>query len=92
MLALRLHRRDHLVLDAALRRRGPRIILASLAMGGALWFAGRAMEPYLHTTLLIETLLLSALVLGGILLYVALALALGAVNLAGLRALIGRSS
>jgi putative peptidoglycan lipid II flippase len=35
-------------IDAAARRRLPRIVVAALAMGALLWFVGRAMSPSAH--------------------------------------------
>ncbi len=40
-LAVALHRRGHLVLDAQIRRRLPRMAVAALVMGAALYFAQR---------------------------------------------------
>ncbi len=71
VLAIALHRRGHLVTDADLRRRLPRMALAAAAMGVTLWFAeaplfhfGRWFGLISLVTLGIGVYALAALVLG----------------------------
>lgn len=46
LLYATLVRRGHFVADARLKRRLPRLALAALLMGAALWFGERLIEPY----------------------------------------------
>jgi len=84
--------RGEFVADARLRRILPRILLASLVMGAALWFAALALAPYFATPtgLLARTGALAALVGAGLLVYAVSALVLGAVDLGQLRRLLRR--
>jgi putative peptidoglycan lipid II flippase len=49
MLSWRLHKRGHLALDARLRARLPRILISSLLMGFAVWFAAEFVHSMLPT-------------------------------------------
>jgi putative peptidoglycan lipid II flippase len=54
-------------IDAAARRRLPRIIAAALGMGGALWLASSALPPFSHS--LAQIAALTGLVAGGMAVY-----------------------
>lgn len=69
MLYLTLVKRGHFHVDARLKRRAPRLALASLAMGGVLWFGQGLMTPYIHGTWLVRGLALAVLVSAGCLVY-----------------------
>lgn len=69
MLYLTLVRRGHFTLDARLRRRAPRLVLAALAMGAALWLGQGMLTPYLNGTWLVRGLAMAALVSAGCLVY-----------------------
>ncbi len=90
LLALGLRKRGYLVLDDRLKGRLPRIAVASTLMGLALWGAGRWLGPWFDGDLTVRVAGLAILVAGGLGLYGALALALGAVRLGELKALISR--
>jgi putative peptidoglycan lipid II flippase len=85
MLASTLHARRQLLLDEQCRRRLPRIVGASVVMGVVLWLAARALEPALADGFLLKLVALVALILGGMALYGAVALLVGAASLAALR-------
>ena len=88
-LAVSLWRHAHLALDAGFRRRVPRIALASAAMASCLVLAARALGSALAGGLALKIAALAALVAGGIVLYGALALGLGAVELALVKRVLG---
>jgi putative peptidoglycan lipid II flippase len=67
-------------LDARLRNRGPRILLASLAMGGCLWVAAQLLHPYLQLPFL-RYLALFGLVMIGIVSYFGVGTLIGAFRL-----------
>ncbi|WP_260924768.1 murein biosynthesis integral membrane protein MurJ [Novosphingobium sp. 9] len=69
MLYLTLVRRGHFQADARLRRRAPRLAVAALLMGAALWFAQDWMMPYTHGTWLVRGLALAVLVGAGCVVY-----------------------
>jgi len=87
LLFFTLVRRGHWTLDDGLRRRLPRLLFSALAMGLALWFGARLVEPWLQpgSPLLHQVAALGALVLGGSLVYFALAFATGGADIASLR-------
>ena len=87
--ALRKH--GHVATDAGFRRRVPRILIASLAMAAALVFAARALAAPLAAGLALKAAALAALVIGGALVYGALALALGAVEPGTMKRLLKRA-
>ena len=87
VLAVVLHRRGHLQLDARLRNRLPRTALASTGMGAALWFALPTLMPRLLGSELERALALAALVVGGLFLYGALAWVAGAARYADVSSL-----
>ena len=84
VLGVALHRRGHLVADADLLRRLPRMGLAAAGMAVTLWFA---QEPLFHFG---RWFGLISLVLVGVSAYGVAALLLGAVDVSSLRRLLGR--
>jgi len=88
-LAFSLWRHAHLPLDAAFRRRVPRIVLASVALAVGLHLGARTLSMAFAGGLPFKIAGLAALVGGGALLYGALVLALGAVELALVKRLTG---
>jgi putative peptidoglycan lipid II flippase len=79
-------------IDAAARRRLPRIILAALAMGGGLWFtAAFVWPPVLHAHGVAQAAILGVLVLGGVAIYGLLLALFGGVNWADAIGAIRRS-
>ena len=90
LLAWLLHRRGLLQTDARLRRRVPRILLAALAMAGALWLGARALEGAFAGPLWQGVPALAALVLGGMVGYGALAQLTGATSFRDLRGALRR--
>ena len=92
LLWLRLGRRGLMSFDLRLRRRAPRILLASLGMGGALLAGAAALAEAAAAGSLARASALALLVAGGGAAYGALALALGAVERSTLRALARRGA
>jgi putative peptidoglycan lipid II flippase len=80
ILATILRNRGHLEPDSRLKRRLPRAILASAAMGGALWAILPKVQPYFAGGVVEKTAALAFLVIGGILLFLCLAQVLGAAS------------
>ena len=80
LLAWRLWRVGKLTIDARFRRRVPRIALAGLAMGAALWLGLRFFDNALTGTFEAQLSAVTALVLGGLLSFVLLAWLLGAIT------------
>jgi putative peptidoglycan lipid II flippase len=77
--------RGFLTLDAQLKKRGPRILLASTLMGGAVYGASHFATSWLAGPLWLKATTLAGLVGLGFILFAALALMLGAASLADLR-------
>jgi putative peptidoglycan lipid II flippase len=69
MLYRTLVKRGHFTVDARLKRRAPRLALAAVAMGVALWFGQGLMAPYVHGTWAVRGLALAVLVSSGGLVY-----------------------
>ncbi len=90
LLALGLRRRGFLRLDARTRSRLPRMALASLLMGAALWGGTAALDGWFDAGMWIGVAGLALLVGGGLAVYGLLALVLGAVTPAELKALAAR--
>ncbi|MCH8001425.1 MAG: murein biosynthesis integral membrane protein MurJ [Proteobacteria bacterium] len=90
LLAVALRRRGFLTLDARLKGRLPRVALASLVMGLALWAAARWLGPWFEAALWWRIAGLAILVGGGLALYAGLAYGLHAVDRAELAALLRR--
>jgi putative peptidoglycan lipid II flippase len=92
MLAFMLRRRGYFAPDAQLKRRLPRMALATLIMGLALWGLMHALEPWLvggsGSTRLLAFVVL---VVAGLVLYGLAALLTGAADLKEARRLIGKS-
>ena len=85
LLGLTLARRGGFVPDAQVLTRLPLILVASGAMGAALWYGALYAAPYFEGTFLESVAALAALILGGMIAYAGLAQATGAVSLATLR-------
>ncbi len=90
LLALGLQRRGFLSLDARIRGRLPRILLASLMMGALLWAGQSGLEGWFDAGFWVRVAGLALLVGGGLAAYALLALLLGAIAPAELKALIAR--
>ena len=88
LLARGLIRRGHLQVDARLRGRAPRMVLAALIMAGGLWAAMAALTDYADGGGAPAILALAALVLGGAALFAAAAIVLGAVRIREARTLL----
>ncbi len=84
VLAIVLHRRGHLVTDADLRRRLPRMGLAAICMAVTLWFAEAPLFRFNRWIALI------ALVSLGIAVYSAAAVVFGAIDVGALKRMIMR--
>ena len=85
LLASRLRRDGHLNFDKRLRTRLPRITLASIAMGAALWFSQPYLLPYLDAGLWQGVGVLALLVFAGLFVYSALVFLLGAAKISEIR-------
>jgi putative peptidoglycan lipid II flippase len=92
LLWARLARSHFLVIDTRLRRRGPRMLLVSLAMGAALLAGAAGLDGALEGPTAIRAAALALLIGIGGTLYFALALAIRAIEPAALRALIRRGA
>ncbi|MBN8815384.1 MAG: murein biosynthesis integral membrane protein MurJ [Sphingomonas sp.] len=90
MLYWTLRQRGHFMTDARLRRRIPRLLLAAIAMGVALWFLGPLFNPYLTGSIVRRGLALMAFVSGGGAVYALACFATGAYRLSDLKTLLGR--
>ncbi len=86
LLAVRLARENGLSTDLRLRRRFMRIVVASAAMGLALWLMNGVLATWFAGDLMEKIGALVALIVAGLVVYAAAALGLGAANLADLRA------
>jgi len=87
LLARALHRQGHLELDARVRRRAPRIVLAAIGMGTALAAGSAVLAPWLADgATAVRFGALALLVGGGGAVFFALAHALGGADLADLKA------
>ncbi|MFQ5958121.1 MAG: murein biosynthesis integral membrane protein MurJ [Alphaproteobacteria bacterium] len=85
-----LARRGHLVLDARLKSRLPRAVLASVVMGLALWGIAAALAAPLAGGTGPRIAALAALVAAGVVFFAAAAQIVGAANLRELRAMLRR--
>ncbi len=81
LLGWHLRQRGHLVLDARLKRRLPRMGLASLIMALGLWLGAQALAAPLAGALMARIGALALLVAGGMALFAAAAQVLGAARL-----------
>lgn len=93
LLAHRLHRLGHFSLDLRLKQRLPRILVAALCMGGALWVASTLLANGMagFDPLIVKAFGLGIIVLGGAALYGVLAQAFGAAKFADMRAIMRKS-
>lgn len=90
-LAHALHRCGQFDVDARLKRRGPRILLAALGMGAGLAAGTALLTPFLEAgAAAVRFGALALLVAGGGALFLVLAQALGGTDLADLKALAGQ--
>jgi putative peptidoglycan lipid II flippase len=82
LLVTTLIRRKHFEADAALKRRGLLIALASAIMALALWGASFPLEAFIARSngLVVQILALGGLIAGGAIVYLAVAQATGAIN------------
>src|SRR6185503_9610824 len=92
LLYATLVRRGNFVADSRLKRALPRIAIASIVMGVALWFAAAALAPWFGAPsgFLARTGALAALVAAGLVVYATAVLALGVLDLRQLRSLLQR--
>lgn len=90
LLGARLNRLGHLKFDARVRRALPRMVLAALVMGIAVWAMAIYATPVLTQGLGAKIVALGAIVGAGAVLYGVMVLALGAVRLADLKTITGR--
>jgi len=90
MLYRTLARRGHFVADAQLKRRLPRLALAALLMGGALFAFDRLLDPWLNAGMALRYLALVVLVGAGVAVYGIACFLTGAFRLADVKALIRR--
>jgi len=83
LLWFTLQKRGHYALDAGARRVVPRLFVASLLMGAALWYALPLMEPWFDRAQPygVQLGMLAALVFGGMIIYFLAAMLLGAFRL-----------
>ena len=89
-LGVVLRRRGQLVFDARLRSRAPRVVLASLGMGLALYAAVSSYGDQMFSGEMIGWVSMAALVVGGGVLFALLAALFGAARWADLRQIIRR--
>ncbi|HEX8554060.1 MAG TPA: murein biosynthesis integral membrane protein MurJ [Sphingomonas sp.] len=85
-----LRRRGHFLADAQLTRRLPRLALAAILMGAAVYGFDRLLAPWTTGTLVTRIIGMGALIAGGGLVYAAACFLTGAFSPADLRGLIGR--
>ena len=90
MLYRTLRMRGHFEPDRQLKRRLPRLALAALLMGGAVWLLTPAVDPWLTGSLAERVTGLGALVGGGVLLYGIACFLTGAFALDDLKILLKR--
>jgi putative peptidoglycan lipid II flippase len=92
MLYRTLHARGHFEADAQLRRRVPRLVLAALLMGVALFAFDRLLDPYLNGHIVERYVALGILVGAGCAIYGVACFVTGAFRFSDLKALIRRRS
>ena len=86
LLYAALHRRGHFVADARLKHAVPMIVLASVAMGGFLYWGADWLAPWLGGRFtLTQAAALAALIGAGTVVYFGIAAMTGALRVAGLR-------
>ena len=87
-----LAKRGHFVPDAQLRRRAPRLLIAAVMMGAAMWFLNAQFQPYVTGSNLERWGALAVLVATGGLVYAAATILTGAVRKSDLARLVRRST
>jgi putative peptidoglycan lipid II flippase len=85
-----LRQRGEFLPDAQLRRRAPRLLVAALLMGAAMWCLNDLFQPYVTGTSLARWTALGVLVATGLLVYAAATMLTGAVRVADLKRLVRR--
>lgn len=90
LLAILLYRRGHLHLDARCKSRLPRLLLAALVMGAALWFLNDALAPWLGGPEWQRLAALALLIASGGFGYFAVAVLSGGIAAGELKALLRR--
>jgi putative peptidoglycan lipid II flippase len=85
LLGISLRRRDHFRLDAQLKRRLPRLLIATLLMAAALVPLSMWVAPWLHASLWGRVQAIAVLVFAGMSIYALLCLALRVASVAELR-------
>jgi putative peptidoglycan lipid II flippase len=90
MLYRELRRRGHFHADSRLKRRIPRLVVAALIMGAALWVLAPIAWPYLTGSIVRRGLALLVLTGGGAAVYGAACFLTGAFRVSDLRALLTR--
>ena len=90
MLYTTLRKRGHFAPDAQLRRRIPRLLLAALMMGGALFLLGPYADPYLTRGFVIRVAALTILCSGGAAVYFLASFVTGAFALDDIKLLLRR--
>ncbi len=78
LLYYTLHRRGHFRVDVQLRRSISQIVVASLAMGVALWFLNPIVDPHVAGSLIERGLWLGVMIGGGAAVYLLVGLTMGA--------------
>ena len=89
LLALVLRRRGHLAADARLKKRLPRMVLAAAVMAAGLAVGMAVLGEALSASTGARIIALIVLVVAGLLLYAASAIAVGAAEIADIRGLMG---
>ncbi len=92
LLGLILYRRGHLKLDARLLGRAPRLLLAALAMGVAVWWLAQQFAGYLAGTFWQQVPALAVIVAIGAGVYFLVALAIGAARIGDLKSVLRKPS
>lgn len=92
MLYTTLVRRGHFAADAGLRRRIPRLVVAAIIMGGALWAGESLLDPWLTGAMAQRYIALALLVGAGVALYGLASFVTGAYRLSDIKALLRRKS
>jgi len=90
LLAFILYRRGHYSIDERLKRRLPRILLASAGMAAALFFADEALAPWFEGNTVVRIMALAALIGAGLATFAVLANLFGAARPRDLRSLMRR--
>ena len=92
MLYRALVKRGHFAADAGLRRRLPRLAIAALIMGVALWAGEDLLDPWLSGAMVQRYVALALLVGAGVALYGLASFVTGAYRLSDIKALMRRKS